>query len=192
MSKGLSEKAENLLRRVVILGGAYQREDVPWRILVKTTAVGEDEYEAVAEALVEAGLAQSVGSDYAALRATPAGKERIRGPGKPASEAVGRRRGMYARVTTVETSPAKLHTATHFFRQQVLPQLQQMEGFKEFIVLGDLQRGKLLGVALWESEEVMHSTEEVMSRRRGGIPHPPGGATVDEENYEVFILEVSS
>jgi hypothetical protein len=31
-----------------------------------------------------------------------------------------------------------------------------------------------------------------VSRRRGGIPHPPGGATVDEENYEVFILEVSS
>ena len=78
--KGLSEKAENLLRRVVILG-AYQREDVPWRILVKTTAVGEDEYEAVAEELVEAGLAESVDSDSASLRATPAGKERVRGPG---------------------------------------------------------------------------------------------------------------
>ena len=192
MPKGLSEKAEHLLRQVVILGEAYQREDVPRRILVKTTAVGEDEYEAVAEELLEAGLAEKVGGDYAGLRATSAGKERVRGPRKPASEAVGRRRGMYARVTTVETSPAKLHTATHFFRQQVLPQLQQMEGFKEFIVLGDLQRGKLLGVALWESEEVMHSTEEVVSRRRGGIPHPPGGATVDEENYEVFILEVSS
>jgi len=136
--------------------------------------------------------AESVDSDYVGLRATPAGKERVRGTEKPASEAVGRRRGMYARVTTVETSPAKFDTATHFFRQQVLAQLQQMDGFKGFIVLGDLQRGKLLGVALWESEEVMHSTEEVMSRRRGGIPHPPGGATVDEENYEVFILEVSS
>jgi hypothetical protein len=79
--KGLSEKAENLLRRVVILGHAYKREDVPWRILVKTTAVGEDEYEAVAEELVEAGLAESVDSNYAALRATPAGKERVRGPG---------------------------------------------------------------------------------------------------------------
>jgi hypothetical protein len=80
--KGLSEKAENLVRRVVILGEAYQREDVPWRILVKTTAVGEDEYKAVAEELVEAGLAVSVDSDYASLRATPAGKERIRGPGR--------------------------------------------------------------------------------------------------------------
>ncbi len=99
---------------------------------------------------------------------------------------------MYARVTTVETSPAKWDTATHFFRAQVLPRLQQMNGFKGFVVLGDRQKGKLLGVALWESEEVMQSTEEVMSRLRGGIPHPPGGAAVDVENYEVFILEVSS
>jgi len=80
--KGLSEKAENLLRRIVILGDAYHREDVSRRILVKTTPVGEDEYEAVAEELLEAGLAESVDSDYGALRATPAGKERVRGPGK--------------------------------------------------------------------------------------------------------------
>ncbi len=79
MPKGLSEKAENLLRRVVILGDAYQREDVPRRILVKTTPVGEDEYEAVAEELLEAELAESVGSDYAGLRATPTGKKRVRG-----------------------------------------------------------------------------------------------------------------
>ncbi len=79
--KGLSEKAEHLLRRVVILGEAYHREDVPRRILAKTTPVGEEEYEAVAEELVEAGLAESVDSDSAGLRATPAGKERVRGPG---------------------------------------------------------------------------------------------------------------
>jgi hypothetical protein len=99
---------------------------------------------------------------------------------------------MYARVTTVEASPAKLDAATHFFREQLLPELQQMDGFKGFIVLGDPQRGKLLGVALWESEEVMQPTEEVVSRIRGGIPHPPGGAEVDVEDYEVFILEVPS
>ena len=81
MPKGLSEKAEHLLRRVVILGEAYQREDVPWRVLVDSTAVGEEEYEAVAEELVEAGLAESVDSEYVGLRATPAGKERVRGSG---------------------------------------------------------------------------------------------------------------
>ena len=100
---------------------------------------------------------------------------------------------MYARVSTVEVSPAKLDEATHFFRQQVLPQLQQMDGFKGLVVLGDPRRGKLLGVALWESEEVMQSTEEVVSDIRGGIPHPLGASAEDEESYDdVFIHEVSS
>src|ERR671910_3497373 len=100
---------------------------------------------------------------------------------------------MYAQVTTVEASPARLDATTHFFRQRVLPQLQQMAGFKGLAVLGDPRRGKLLSVALWESEEVVRSTEEVVSGIRGGIPHPLGAAAEDEENYdEVFILEVSS
>jgi heme-degrading monooxygenase HmoA len=99
---------------------------------------------------------------------------------------------MYAQVTTVEASPAKLDATIYFFHQRVLPQLQQMDGFKGLAVLGDQQRGKLLSVALWESEEVMQSTEEVVSKIRGGIPHPLGGAVVDVEDYEVFVLEVSS
>ena len=99
---------------------------------------------------------------------------------------------MYAQVTTVEASPARLDATAHFFEQRVLPQLQQMDGFKGLAVLGGPRRGKLLGVALWDSEEVMQSTEEVLSRIRGGIPHPLGGAVVDVENYEVFVLEVSS
>ena len=97
---------------------------------------------------------------------------------------------MYAQLTTVEASPANFDATTHFFQQQVLRQLQQMDGFEGFVVLGDRQRGKLLGVVLWESEEVARSTEEVMSGVRGGIRHPEGGATVDTENYEVIILEV--
>jgi len=92
----------------------------------------------------------------------------------------------------MEASPARVDDAIRFFREQVLPQLRQMDGFEEFIALSDRQSGKLVGVALWENEEVMQSLEEVLSRTRGGISHPLGGAVVDAENYEVSILEVSS
>ena len=99
---------------------------------------------------------------------------------------------MHAQVTTVEASPARLDEATHHFRQHILPELQQMDGFQGFIALGNRRGGKLLSIALWESEEGMHPTAEVISRTRGGIPHPPGGAVVGGENYEVSIFEVSS
>jgi heme-degrading monooxygenase HmoA len=99
---------------------------------------------------------------------------------------------MHAQLSTMETSPARLEDAIRFFREQVLPQLRQMEGFEEFIVLSDLHNGKLVSVVLWENEEVMHSLEEVLSRTRGGISHPLGGAVVGAENYAVSIFEVSS
>jgi hypothetical protein len=59
---------------------------------------------------------------------------------------------MHAQVTTVEASPARQDDAIRFFREQVLPQLRQMDGFEEFIVLSARRSGNLLGVALWENE----------------------------------------
>ena len=99
---------------------------------------------------------------------------------------------MHAQVTTMETSPARLDDAIRFFRVQVLPQLQQMDGFEEFIALSDRQSGKLVGVTLWENEDLMQSLEKVLSRARGGISHPLGGAIVGVDTYAVSIFGLPS
>jgi hypothetical protein len=67
------------------------------------------------------------------------------------TSAGGRRRGMHARVTTIQGSPDKMDDATRHVQEQSLPQLRQMEGFEGFVSLGDRQRGKLIGVVFWES-----------------------------------------
>jgi hypothetical protein len=99
---------------------------------------------------------------------------------------------MHAEVTTIEASPARLDDAIRFFQEQVLPQLRHIDGFVQFIALSDRQSGKLLGVVLWENEEVMHSLEDVLSRTRGGISHPPGGAVVGADTYTVSIFGAQS
>lgn len=100
---------------------------------------------------------------------------------------------MHARVTTLEGSPDKMDDATRHLQEQVLPQLQQMDGFKGFITLGDRQSGKVLGVVtLWESEEALRATEEAAARIRGGAAEATGGTVAGVENYEVAIFEVSS
>jgi hypothetical protein len=66
---------------------------------------------------------------------------------------------MHAQVTKMEASPARVDDAIRFFREQVLPQLQQMDGFVQFIALSDKPSGKLVGVALWENEGVMQSLD---------------------------------
>lgn len=97
---------------------------------------------------------------------------------------------MHARVTTLEGSPERFDDGTRHIRERVLPQLKQMEGFKGFIALGDRQSGKLLGVALWESEEALRATEEAVSRVRSGAAEATGGTVASVEQYEVTLFEV--
>jgi heme-degrading monooxygenase HmoA len=112
--------------------------------------------------------------------------------GPPRSGAGGRRSGMYARVTTLEGSPDKMDDATRHVQEQMLPQLQQMDGFKGFIALGDRHSGKLLGVAFWESEEALQASEQAVSSVRGDAAEAASGTVAGVERYEVTVYEAPS
>ena len=99
---------------------------------------------------------------------------------------------MYARLTTLEGPPDRIDDAIRYTQEQVLPQLQQMDGFKGFIALGDRQSGKVRGVALWENEEALRATDEAASRLRGGVADATGGRVADVEQYEVAVFEVQA
>lgn len=99
---------------------------------------------------------------------------------------------MYARVTTLEVASDRFDDATRFTQEQVLPQLQQMDGFKGFVTLGDRQSGRVRGVAFWESEEALHATDEAASRIRCSVAEATGGTIASVENCEVSVFEVSS
>ncbi len=97
---------------------------------------------------------------------------------------------MYARVTTLEGPPDKIDDAIRYTQEQVLPQLQQLDGFKGFVALADRASGKLRGVVLWESEQALQATDEAASRIRGGVAEATGGTVAGVEQYEVAVFEV--
>jgi heme-degrading monooxygenase HmoA len=99
---------------------------------------------------------------------------------------------MHARVSTLEGSPDKMDDATSHIREQTLPELQKMDGFKGFVALGDRQSGKVLGVAFWESEEALRATEVEVSGVRSGAAEALGGTVAGVERYEVVVYEAPS
>ena len=99
---------------------------------------------------------------------------------------------MYARVTTIQGSAAKIDDAKGHIQEQTLPQLQKMDGFKGFVALGDRQSGKVLGVAFWESEEALRATEQEVSSVRSGAAEAADGIVAGVEEYEVFVNEAPS
>ena len=99
---------------------------------------------------------------------------------------------MHARVTTLEVAPDRFDDATRFTQEQVLPRLQQLDGFEGMVTLGDRQSGRVRGVAFWESEEALHASEEAASRIRGSVAEATGGTVASVENCEVSVFEVPS
>ena len=99
---------------------------------------------------------------------------------------------MHARMTTLEGSPGKMDEGVRDIREDVLPQLQQQDGFKGFLALGDRHSGKLVGITFWESEQAMQASEEVGDRMRSETAEDTGEAIEDVERYEVGLFEMSS
>jgi hypothetical protein len=99
---------------------------------------------------------------------------------------------MHARVTTVEAPPDRMDDATRHLQEQVLPQLQQLDGFEGFIALRDRGSGRVRGVAFYESEEALRATDEAAARIRGGVAEATGGTIASVENYEVIVLQAPS
>ena len=99
---------------------------------------------------------------------------------------------MHARVSTIQGAPGKVDDVARQAQEQTLPQLQKLEGFKGFVVLGDRQSGKMLGVSFWESEEALHASDETASSVRSAAAETADGIVAGVEEYEVFVNEVPS
>ncbi len=99
---------------------------------------------------------------------------------------------MHVRLTTWEGPPDRTDDATRHIQEQVLPQLQQMDGFEGFIALRDRASGRVGGVAFWESEEALRASDEAAARIRGGVAEATGGTVAGVENYEVVVFQPPS
>ena len=99
---------------------------------------------------------------------------------------------MHARVSTIQGAPGKVDDVARQAQEQTLPQLQKLEGFKGFVVLGDRQGGKMLGVSFWESEEALRASDEAASSVRSAAAQTADGIVAGVEEYEVFVNEAPS
>ena len=99
---------------------------------------------------------------------------------------------MHARVSTIQGASSKVDDVARQAQEQTLPQLQKVEGFKGFVVLGDRQSGKMLGVSFWESEEALRASDEAASSVRSAAAETADGIVAGVEEYEVFVNEVPS
>ena len=96
-------------------------------------------------------------------------------------------RGMYARVSKLESSPEQVDELERIATEWVAPSLAQMDGFRGILALASRQSGEVQLVTLWESEETLLQSEEEADQLRGGTARAVDGEIAEVERYEVVL-----
>jgi heme-degrading monooxygenase HmoA len=94
---------------------------------------------------------------------------------------------VFARVSTYTGTSDELDEAIRQVRENTLPKLMQLDGYKGAYFLVDRQNGKSLSVTLWGSEEAMSTSEEAANSLRTEVADALGTQMVGVERYEVAI-----
>lgn len=94
---------------------------------------------------------------------------------------------MFARVSTYRGDPAQIDTGLARVREDIIPRVQQLDGFKGLQYLVDRESGKSLSITLWETEEALHASEEAANRLRSESAEASSATVEDVERYEVAV-----
>ena len=95
---------------------------------------------------------------------------------------------MFARVSTIQGKPERVEDGIRNYREQVMPSVQKMAGFKGAYFLVDRKIGKVVSITLWDTEKSLQASAAAADRLRAqasqtaAAPKPPV-----VEIYEVAI-----
>ena len=98
---------------------------------------------------------------------------------------------MFARITTYEGRPEGLEEFRRSMEEHVIPALRRLPGFQGILFLAAHESGKLLAVALWESEESMRSSEDSAYWFRAYGAETANERITGVERYEVILSELA-
>jgi serine phosphatase RsbU (regulator of sigma subunit) len=100
---------------------------------------------------------------------------------------------VFARIVTYTADPSpRLQSATVANIEQGLrrtwerlPGVRELQGIESAYFFVDRQRGKAIFISLWESEQAMNNSEEMMRPLRAELTEAFAANSVDVEQYEV-------
>ena len=96
---------------------------------------------------------------------------------------------MVSRVNRLQTTPERLADVARVVADVVHPGIRDEPGYVGYIVLGDPETGRALGVTLWESEEMRELSDAKARQIRPRVEEATGGTMEAVDNYEVLFYD---
>jgi heme-degrading monooxygenase HmoA len=94
---------------------------------------------------------------------------------------------MHARASTMEGDPGKVDAATTMLETTLYAQLEQVDGFRGVVALGQRDSGKSLVLTFWTSEDAMAASEERANQMRSEAATELGAGAPEVERFEVLF-----
>jgi len=95
-----------------------------------------------------------------------------------------------SRLNFLETAPDRIDDVTRVIRELVHPGIREEGGYVGYIVLGDRETGRALGVTLWETDEAREASDAVAHQIRPRVEQGTGGTMRAVETYDVLFFDV--
>jgi hypothetical protein len=99
---------------------------------------------------------------------------------------------VFSRVNSLQTAPDRIADVARVVRDIVHPGIRGEPGYVGYIVLGDRETGRALGVTLWESEEARERSDTKARQIRPRVEQETGGTMQSVERYDVLFYDIRS
>lgn len=94
---------------------------------------------------------------------------------------------VFARSTSIQAQPSNIDAGIAFVRDEVMPALQDMDGYIGLSLLVDRESGRCIATSAWESEDALRtSTDQAAPLRERATEIFGGEVTVDP--WEIAVL----
>jgi hypothetical protein len=97
---------------------------------------------------------------------------------------------VFARVNFLQTTSAHIADVAQVVRDVVHPGIRDETGYVGYVVLGDRETGRALGVTLWQSEADRERSDEKARQIRPRVEQATGGTMQSVESYDVLFFDV--
>ncbi|HEX2109911.1 MAG TPA: antibiotic biosynthesis monooxygenase [Gaiellaceae bacterium] len=99
---------------------------------------------------------------------------------------------MVSRVNFLQAERDRIGDVARAVREIVHPGIREEDGYVGYIVLGDRETGRAIGVTLWESQEAREASETKARQIRPRLEQDTGGTMRAVERYDVLFFDVRS
>jgi hypothetical protein len=97
---------------------------------------------------------------------------------------------VFARVNFLQTKSGRIADVATVVRDIVHPGIRDESGYVGYVVLGDSETGKALGITLWKSEADRERSDEKARQIRPPVEQATGGIMQSVESYDVLFFDV--